>query len=176
VEPLFINVGALEPARVQAEGGFFGQVLRLVVRRRVRLSDFRGLLHQVVQRLEEMPEADQVRWHEFLSYLDALVYHERELSEHAGLRQSISNALRTDEHRREVDQMRKTMADVLKEEGGVETARSMLLDMLRERFGEVPPDTAAVIETATDLAQLKTWSRRFAKAKTLKEVGITAAS
>src|SRR5262249_2527713 len=34
LEPLFINVGAVEPARLEAEGGFFGQVLRLVVRRR----------------------------------------------------------------------------------------------------------------------------------------------
>jgi hypothetical protein len=83
---------------------------------------------------------------------------------------------RTGERRREVQAMRKTMADVLKEEGGVETARSMLLDMLRECFGEVPPDTAAVLETTNDLAKLKTWAKRLVKAKTLKEVGITAAS
>jgi hypothetical protein len=87
-----------------------------------------------------------------------------------------SASVRTEERRREVQAMRKSMADVLKEEGGVETARRILLRSLRTRFGEVPPDTAAVIEVATDLGRLEEWNERVLTAKTLKEVGIPTAS
>jgi hypothetical protein len=69
-----------------------------------------------------------------------------------------------------------SMADQLKEEGGVETARRMLLRQLRRRFGEVPSDIAATLETTANLAQLEDWGERFANAKTLEEIGIAPAS
>jgi hypothetical protein len=175
LEPLFINVGALDPARVEAEGGFFGQVLRLVVRRRVRLRDFRGLLHEVVQRLEGMPEGERMRWRELLSYLHALVYHERQPPERPGLNALIETSALTEAHRREIATMRKTIADELKEEGGIETARRILLLQLRERFGEVPAETRALIETTSDMERLEDWARQLLNARTLKEVGIHTA-
>jgi hypothetical protein len=176
LEPLFINVGALEPGRVEAEGGFFGQVLRLVVRRRVRLSDFRGLLHEVVQRLEDMPEAEQMRWRELLSYLHALVYHERQPPERPGLNALIETSALTDAHRGEIATMRKTIADELKEEGEIRGLRRILLLQLRDRFGEVPAETQALIETTSDTERLEDWARQLLHARTLKEVGIHTAS
>jgi hypothetical protein len=55
VEPLFVNLAELEPAQLQAEGGYLGQVLRLVQRRHARLAEFEALLQDVVRRLEQGP-------------------------------------------------------------------------------------------------------------------------
>jgi hypothetical protein len=74
-----------------------------------------------------------------------------------------------------VQGIRKTIAAELKEEGAVRAARRILLRLLRRCFGEVPQDTAAVIEVTADLGRLEDWNVRVVTAKTLKEVGINAA-
>jgi hypothetical protein len=174
--PLFVNVGGMDPGWLESEGGFFGQVLRVLRERRASGRVFRGVLREAVRRLEEMPKAQQLRWKDLLSYLGALVYHERERAEQPGLYELINSSVSTEEHRQEVEVMVWSMADQLKEEGGVETARDMLLSLLRERFGEIPSHVAATIETTANLAQLKDWGKRFANAKTLEEIGIAPAS
>jgi hypothetical protein len=58
-------------------------VRRLVQQRRVQRSVFEATPRQVVRALEEqLAEADRIRWLELLSYLSALIYHERERPEH----------------------------------------------------------------------------------------------
>jgi hypothetical protein len=174
--PLFVNVGGMDPGRLVSEGGFFGQVLRVVRERRASGRVFRGVLREAVRRLEEMPKAQQLRWKDLLSYLGALVYHERERAEQPGLYELIETSVATEEHRQEVKVMVWSMADQLKEEGAVEANRRTLLRLLRERFGEVPSHVAATIEMTANLTQLDGWLLRFANAKTLEEIGIAPAS
>lgn len=68
--------------------------------------------------------------------------------------------------------MKKTIADMFREEGAVECLRSTLLELLEERFGEVPEEVTARVETSKSLKQLRTWMRRFATAKALADVQI----
>ncbi|MBN2491190.1 MAG: hypothetical protein JXQ29_10130, partial [Planctomycetes bacterium] len=89
-----------------------------------------------------------------------------------GLWREIEASVATDPHREEVSDVRRTIADELKEQGGIETARRTLTRLLRRRFGEVPDDTIAVIEATTDLEKLDGWLDRFATATTLQDVGI----
>jgi len=102
---------------LEAQCGFFGWVLRLIQQRKTRPREFQRLLNRVVQHLETMPQAERRRWLELLSYVMALVYHAREPSEWPNLQQAIEASVRTDEHRQEVFEMRRTIADQLKEEG-----------------------------------------------------------
>jgi hypothetical protein len=76
----------------------------------------------------------------------------------------------------EVEIMGQTIAEMLREEGGVEALREYLLRQLRVRFGEVPSDIVATIETTTSLAQLEDWAVRFVTAKTLAEIGVAPAA
>jgi hypothetical protein len=69
--PLFVNLSSTEPGRLEAEGGFFGQVLRVVRERRASGHVFRGVLREVVRRLEAMPQEQKLRWKDLLSYLGA---------------------------------------------------------------------------------------------------------
>jgi hypothetical protein len=77
LEPLFINLPALPPSQLEEEGGFLGWILRLVQERHARPKAFQDLLRRVIEHLEAMPAAQRLRWLELLSYVHALVYHER---------------------------------------------------------------------------------------------------
>ena len=78
--------------------------------------------------------------------------------------------------------IRRTIADVLKaegkkeglREGRIQACRDMLLRQLAKRFPAVPPEVEATVNKTTDLAQLEEWVDRFATAKKLADVGISA--
>ena len=172
MEPLFINLSALAAEKLEAEGGFFGWVLRLIQQRKSRPAEFQQLLNRVVQHLETMPAEARLRWLELLSYIMALVYPERDPSERPGLQDTIEVSVQTDEHRQEVFQMRRTIADELKEEGAIGALQRALMRQLRSRFGELPDDVVSTIRATHDPAQLDEWLDGFARAKTLDDVGI----
>jgi hypothetical protein len=62
---------------VLAQGGAFGLLLRLVQQRRTPLPVFEQTLREVVSVLERLGDKDRERWLELLSYIAALLYHER---------------------------------------------------------------------------------------------------
>ena len=102
LKPVFLNLGAMSPVKLEAEGGFFGWVLKLVQQRKARPEEFQSLLGRAIQELEAMPRCERIRWLELLSYIHALVYHERDPLEHQNCREAIESSVRTDEHRQEV--------------------------------------------------------------------------
>jgi hypothetical protein len=177
--PLFLNLSAVPAKKLETIGGF-GWVLRLIQERQARRAEFRELLRRAVEHLETMAAPERLRWLELLSYIHALVYHERNRTERADLREQIEASVRTDSHRREVSAMGKTIAEDLMQKGrkqgskkeAVRSRRKILLELLRERFRDLPRETAATIESTTNLEKLDSWLRRFATAGSLEEVGI----
>jgi hypothetical protein len=178
--PLFVNLPALPAARLESAGGYFGHVLELVQQRRADRAAFADLLRQVVTHLEKMQRAERLRWLELLSYIGALVYHERAEPEREGLRREIEASVRTDKDRQEVTTMVRTIAEALRDEGrkegrqqgAVEALREALLRLIRGRFGKVPRATEKVVQSTEDLGRLNAWVDAFAKARTLEDVGI----
>ena len=172
MESVFLNVRAIEPGALEAFGGFFGQVLRLVAARRKRRGRFKEQLVRVIRALEAMPAEERLRWLELLSYIHALVYHVRHPEEQPGLWREIEASVATDAHRQEVFQVGRTIADELKDEARLETTRDTLTRLLRRRFGDVPEELIAVIQSTRDMNRLNGWLDRFATAETLEQVGI----
>ncbi len=170
--PQFINLRDTPVVRLETEGGAFGQVMRLVQQRQAAAGEFRELVEQVVQELEKMPKRERLRWKDLLSYVNAMVYHERHASEHASLQDRIEQSVRSAEHRGEVMAMGKTIAQAFEEKGRLEAARKYLLMLLRARFGKPSKEIAARIKACDDEGQLEEWLRRFATATTLDDVGI----
>jgi hypothetical protein len=84
--------------------------------------------------------------------------------------------LRTDEHRREVEKMFRSGADVLieqgRQEGAVKALQQTVLNLLRDKFGRVPRSIQKVIRATEDWAQLDAWARRILTASSLAEMGI----
>jgi hypothetical protein len=168
--PLFVNLRDTPDTRLASAGGPFGQVLRLVRQRHARPAAFRTLLGQVVRALEGMPDAERLRWLDLLSYIHALVYHERE--EVPALHQFIEDSVQTDPHRQEVRAMRKSYAMVLEERGALKARRETLLRLLRLKFGDPTADVVAAVESCADVAQLDAWVDGVVTARRLSDVGI----
>ncbi len=100
LKPLFINLRDTDPDQLVGEGGAFGQVLRLFQARREQQPAFGELLEQSVRTLEKLPRSSGMRWQELMSYLHALVYHERAPAEHAELQEQIEESAMTADARR----------------------------------------------------------------------------
>jgi predicted transposase YdaD len=179
LDPLYVNLPEVAPATLEGAGPL-GWVLELIQQRKARPQEFRALVVRVVQRLEEMPARERLRWLELLSYIRALVYHDREPAEQDELREVIAGSVRTDEHRSEVETMFRSGADVLIEKGrqeglqkgAIQGKQQTVLLLLRDKFGRVPRSIQKVIRATEDRAQLDAWARRVLRAGSLEEMGI----
>jgi predicted transposase YdaD len=176
---LYVNLPDTAATTLEASGPL-GWVLELIQQRRAQPEAFRALVVRVVQRLEEMPVRERQRWLELLSYVHAMVYHDREKSEREELREVIVASVRTDERRQEVETLFMTGAEALREEGRQEgalsTARDTLRELFRSKFGRVPRAVERTIRSSDDLGQLKAWVVRAGMASTLEEAGIAPKS
>jgi predicted transposase YdaD len=186
--PLFVNLPELDAAKLEQDGGFFGWVLRLVQQRKSRVDEFQELLERVVTHLDAMPSPERQRWRELLSYIGAIMYHERSEREQPKLQQVIERSVQDDELRQEVREMGKSMADVLMERGqrkgrsegrkegrkeaAVATRQQTLLRQLHRRFGDVPSKLISAVEATTDVDQLDKWLDGLVTASTLGELEI----
>ena len=177
--PLYVSLPDVAREALEASGAL-GWVLELIQQRRARPEAFRALVGRVVRRLEALPARERQRWLELLSYIRALVYHDRERAEQGELREVIVASVRTDERRRDVEGLFMTGYEATLEQGRQEgartSAREVLLDLLRSKFGRVPRAVEKAIRTTEDLGQLKAWVVRAGMASTLDEAGIVPGS
>jgi hypothetical protein len=179
-DPLFVSLPDASEADLEKEGGYFGQVLALLKARKARRGAFAQRLGQTVAKVEELKGDERLRRLELLCYVEALVYHSRETSEHIALRQRIDAALKNDESRLEIDMVRRTLADVHRAEGRDEGRREgeiaarkqTLLDQLRLRWAPLPPMIEQAIEATQDPEKLAEWLRGVITARDLDSVGI----
>jgi Putative transposase, YhgA-like len=175
-KPLFVSLPDLTEADLETRGGGLGQVLALLKLRQARRMPFAQRLTETVTKLQELRGPERQRRLELLSYVEGLVYHSRGSSEHNALRERINAALRDDETRLEVEMVRRTMADVHREEGRLQgmlvANRRTLLDLLRLRYGAVPAAVEQTIQTTHDADRLTEWLHRFATATDLDSIGI----
>ncbi len=180
IDPMFLNLSAIPADQLEAAGGFFGWVLRLVQDRHAPPAEFEELLRRATEHLETMAASERLRWLELLSFVHALVYHERDPVEHGALQTQIEASVRTDKLRREVSAMGRTIADELIDKGRykgrkeeqVRSRRQILLNQLQRRFGTVPSETVAAVKANKSVPELDAWLDRFATAGSLEEVGI----
>ena len=153
-----------------------------------RGDEFREqLLHRVVTHLEGLAPAERLRWLDLLSYIDAMIYHERSPGEQTMFHQTLAQSVENDELRQEVSAMGKTMADVLIEKGerqglqkgerkaAIQTRQQTLVRLLRRRFEEVPVEIVRAVQATRDIDRLDQWLDRLVVASSLDELEIPAA-
>src|SRR5262249_45996495 len=100
-KPLFVSLPGMQAAALESSGGYLGWVLELVQQRQARPEEFRDLFQRVIAHLETMSPEERLRWLELVSYLEAMVYHDRDESEHARLKEVVLTSVQTDERRQE---------------------------------------------------------------------------
>ena len=127
-----------------------------------------------------MSGTERLRWLDLLSYIHALVAHEREPNEQQQLSDTIEDSVQTDPHHYEVMTMKKTIADSLiekgaqqgHERGALETRQTTLLRLLTKRFGNLPADIRTAIEKNREPSQLDEWLDGVVTARSLQNLGI----
>jgi predicted transposase YdaD len=175
-EPLLLGLGQVPAETLEAKGGYFGWVLRLLQEREARPDEFRALAERVLSELSEMPTGQRERWLELLSYLHALVYYYRTEPERAPIHELMEETARAVAEKREVRKMVRTIADALKDEGRAEGEKKglklALIRQLRTRFGQLPPKVIQRINRTKETRQIETWLDRVLTASTLDEMEI----
>jgi hypothetical protein len=172
LKPLFINLSELSAERLVSAGGYFGRLLHVVQQREAPAATFEALLREEVAELEAMRPRQRARWLELLSYLWALVYHDRNPAERGPLQERVEASVATDEAQREVRKVAKTIADEFREEGEIRGLQRTLLEQLQERFGEVPAATRASVKATSSAKKLRLWLKRVLSAPTLEDMQI----
>jgi hypothetical protein len=172
LKPLFVNLSGLAAERLVSVGGFFGRLLHLVQQRQAPAERFEELLRQEVAELEAMRPQQRARWLELLSYLVALVYHERNPAERGPLQELVAASVAAEAAQREVQKMAKTIADQFREEGDIRTLQRTLLKLLEKRFGDVPEATRTSIKATTNPKKLERWVLHVVSAPTLEDMQI----
>ncbi len=185
-QPLFVSLPALDAQRLETEAGYLGWVLELIQQRNARPEEYAAQVRRVTEHLEKMPRGERDRWLQLLSYIRALLYHDREPSEQPGLGEQILASVQTDEHRREVRKMAQSMAEFLLEQGykeghekGAVQAAAPAGDIASAapgRFDKIPKATERAVTQTEDIAQLKAWLDRVGTASSLADVGIVRTS
>ncbi|MDA1017458.1 MAG: hypothetical protein O3A00_23755, partial [Planctomycetota bacterium] len=137
-------------------------------------------LAEVISRLESMPNAERLRWLDFVSYIHAMIYHERSAVEQGKLLKIIEQSVQTELNRQEVQTM-KTMAQVLEEQGEKKgekkatrrTMQQILLRLLAQRFGEIDKERIAVVQRTSSVKQLQSWLDAIHTSKSLDDLKIS---
>jgi hypothetical protein len=173
LEPEFVNLSTTGSGVLQTKPGLFGWVLWLIQQKRQKQAGFSDVLRQVAVRVHRLHDANPGRWDSLLSFMHALIYHDRETAEHEALVEILRSTARKD-YQPEVILMGKSMAQVLQEkgrqEGEIQRSRDFFLLLLRERFKTVPENIVAEIQAATDLHQFDLWGKAILTAKTLADL------
>jgi hypothetical protein len=180
LRPLFLNLSAIAPAELERSGGAFGWVLELIRARHAPRDEFHTTAARVADHLVGMAEIERERYLVLLSYIDAMIYHDRAEEEREELRELILQSIHSDPVRKEVEAMMRTGAQVLheqgrkkgREEGELHSRQQVLVRLLRQRFGRVPRVVEQVIRATNDIARLDAWLDNFATAQSLVDVGI----
>lgn len=180
MEPLFLNLPKVSAKRLTAQGGFFGWVLRLIQCQTDKPMQFKNLVEQAVRHLEQMPVDQQSRWLDLLSYIHALIYHQRSGVEQPRLQEVVQQSAHSAKHQEEILQMAQTYAEELRaegrekgrEEGQLAGLQRALLSQLRARFGKISKKIEHTITSTADIEQLDTWLARVLTAKKMSDMKI----
>jgi hypothetical protein len=149
------------------------------------------VLEEAMTEIEGLPEEAVGQWTRVAWYFLLLVFHRREQGEYTELGQRLVERARGSKFRltAEVEEMDKTMAQVVEERGRAagraegeargraegeargraEATRRMVLRVLRARFGELPEALVAQVEAA-EPEWCEELAERAARAESLTEL------
>jgi hypothetical protein len=173
LEPEFINLLTTDTADLQSKSGLFGWVLWLIQQKRQSQAGFRDVLRQVATRVHRLHGTKPGRWDSLLSFMHAMIYHDRETDEHEALVEIIRSTVRKG-HQPEVILMGKTIAQALREEGkqegAIEGRRDFFLFQMKRKFKNIPASIVAEIQGTTDLHQFDIWGDAILTADTIADI------
>jgi len=181
---LFLNLKATEPNKLVEHDHPFGWILRLIQKEDVKSEEFEDTLRLVANHLEQMPPENRANWEKLMWFLLTLIYNRRERKERSELVKIIESNVSDRNRKEEIEQMGKTIAQELIEEGkligkelgkelGTITAKQdALIRLLKVRFGTASETLVEKIRSIKQVDQLDELFDRAIVAGKLDDVGI----
>ena len=173
LEPEFVNLSTTGTGVLQTKTGLFGWVLWLIQQKRQKQAGFSDVLRQVATRVHKLHDTKVGRWDSLLSFMHAMIYHDRETAEHEALVEILRSTARKD-YQPEVILMGKTIAQELREEGKhegeIEGMRKSLVRLLTKKFKGIPENILAEIQATTDNQQLESWLDAVLTARQITDI------
>jgi hypothetical protein len=159
-DTLFLNLKGTPPARLIETDHPFGWVLRVLQQEDASVEELRAALRAAIEHIQQLAAEDRQQWAELMQFFQALIFHRREVQEQEVLRRVVESSVGETLAREEVEQMGKTMAQVVFEQGSVQTGQAMLLDLLEAKFGEIPPEVREAVQAIEDTETLRCLQRQ----------------
>jgi hypothetical protein len=176
-QPLFWNLTDQPPEKLLESGEAWLQTLAVIRSQFAAAPEFEAIYSEVQRRLQELSGQDRVRWYDLQRILITWAQHRRPQAERAALSAPTLNAQADPDRRAEVEQMEKTIAQALIEEGEargktiaqalieegeakgeaiarLSVSRSHLQRLLTKKFQNLSEDITRRIENTTDLDRL----------------------
>jgi hypothetical protein len=172
-QPLFWDLAEQDPHRLLTAAGAWLQALSVVRSERAERAEFEAVLAQVLPRLVELRQREEIRGHDLLWFVLSWALRRRPQEDREQLRTFLQTTI-ADETMREViavsnplgqtydewwqQQVEERAAASAAESAArteLQTRREVLRDLLQDRFGTVPEEVLRLIEACDDPARLK---------------------
>ena len=173
VRPLYLNLPIKDDASLESSGGPFGVLLELIRDRQKDGRIFYDAVHRVLSCIEGLSDTDQQRWVEFLSYIYALIYHERVDNERAELTERIQSSYARNKSNQETSNVARAVGKMFEDIVKLKVTRDHVRKLLERRFGSVPSNVSEAIDAADTQQQMDTWFEQAIDATSLDDLRVT---
>ena len=150
------------------------QALAVIRAQFAAAPEFEAIYSEVQRRLQGLSVQDRVRWYDLQRILITWGQHRRPKAERQTLLAATLNAQAHPGRRAEVEQMEKTIAEALIEEGEERgrllQSRQYLRRLLTKKFKRLPEEIIHRIETTTDLDRLDACVDQIMDIQSLEEL------
>jgi Putative transposase, YhgA-like len=158
-EPLFWDLAEQTPQELLDAAGEWLTALAVVRAEQADAETFERVFAEVLRRLENLSERENVRWHALLWFVLSWGMRRRPGAERERLLETARNSQAAVSHREEIRQMSETIGQTWEQElllrGQLRERRESLRMLLEERFGPLPEAVRQRIESSDDLARLR---------------------
>jgi hypothetical protein len=181
---ILLNLKATSPERLVEHNHPFEWILQFMQKENANKDEVRDSIEIAIDHLRLMPPTERANWSKLIYFMMAFIYERREESEHDEFLSIIKSSIEDNTQRQEVEEMGKTMAQVLEERGeargiekGIEkgtiiTKREAVIRLLRLRFESVPDALIRNIKSINEVSRLDEIFDRAVIAKTIKDLEI----
>jgi len=175
---ILFSLKATSPERLVEYDHPFGWILQLMQKENADTEEIKNSLQSTIEHLKLMAPEEQANWAKLVYFIMAFIYERREEPEHEEFLSIIKSSIEDKTQREEVEEMGKTMAQVLEARGearGIElgkitTKQEDIIKLIQFKFEYVPENFIKNIKSITQIEQLDTIFERVAIAKTIKDV------
>ncbi len=175
-DTLFLSVNETEAAELTKTDHLLGWLLTVLQKENADKDTLSNVLLEAVSHLITLDEAQAPQRRKAITYLILFILHRHPAEEHEDLIRLVEQHT----HNMEVENMAKSMADVLREQGieqgreqGREQAkREDIIKLLQSRFSTVPESVKNEINLIQSLARLDLIFDKALTAETLDEIGL----